>query len=214
MKNGQSLIEILVAVAIAVIVVLGSIALIGPALRVRRDSQDIRAAAILGKELVDGIRVVAEADWSQIEALATSSVRYHMTTSTPFSFVSSSESVLVATTTYYRSFYIEDIQRTSVGAGDIAESGMFVDLANDPSGKKVYVQVTSTPAISLLYTFYIMRYRDVIFRQTDWISEGGFSGPYTAEEFPSGYYSAYSGVNVTSTPGAFYSTFGFGGGGK
>ena len=69
--QGQSLVEVLIAVAIGAILIVASVALIVPALQSNTQAAKIQAASSLGKELMDNVRVWSEGNWNNVLALAT-----------------------------------------------------------------------------------------------------------------------------------------------
>ncbi len=99
---------------------------------------------------------------------------------------------LYNSTLFTRYFYVENVNRDN--SGDITASGG----TNDPSTQKVTailewesVQGTSQFALSE----YIMRWRNRVFRQTDWSGGSGQEGPLTV---PSDKYASSSEINVSS----------------
>lgn len=96
MRQGQSLIEVLMAVGIGVIVVLGVVAAISPALRGSSDNQKAEVGTGLGKELLDNVKVMSEASWHNLDTLSTSSlhVYYLNTGKSPFLAVIGTEGVV------------------------------------------------------------------------------------------------------------------------
>src|ERR1700730_11433394 len=135
-RKGQSIIELLVAVAVGALLVVGAVSIIAPVLRENTQAGQLQAAAALGKELADNVRVWTDADWHQISNLATSSVNtyYLSTASSPFSAVPGSEGVTLGGGVYIRYFYLGDVQRD--GSGNIVANGG----SNDPSTKQITIQ--------------------------------------------------------------------------
>ena len=174
-RRGQSLVEVLVAIAIGAILVVAAVTIIAPALRVNTQASRVQIAASLAKELSDSVRVWAEGDWHSILDLATTSANtyYLIASSSPFTATSGVESVLVSTTTYSRYFYVEDVLRDS--SGYIATSSG----SNDPSTKQVTVGYHWPQGTTTTYSFYLTRHRNNVFRQTDWSGGSGQSGPAT-----------------------------------
>jgi len=164
-RNGQSLIEILVAVAIGAIMITAAATIIAPVLKINTQAGRTQTAAALGKELIDNVRVFGERDWHNILNLATTSASHYYlsTSSSPFSAVSGNETVVVSTTTYTRYFYVEDVER-GVSDGAIVASGG----TNDPSTKKVTVAYSWPQGTTTTVSIYLTRNRSNIFSQTDW----------------------------------------------
>lgn len=176
--RGQSLIEVLIAVAIGVIIILAVSALIVPAIRANRELTQIQTSSALAKELLDNVRVITESNWHSIvtaqdgNLIATGTLNfYYLTTSTsPFLATSGVEEVQVATTTYARYFYIEDVCRVGdniVGPPPPPQTTCPSGIA-DPSTKKITVVYGwSGRAVSMI-SQYFTRFRNQSFIQTDW----------------------------------------------
>src|SRR5258708_978498 len=135
-RRGQSIIEVLVAVGIGAIFVIGAAALIAPALQSSKQAGKIQIGTALANELVNNVRIWSEGDWHNILNLATSSARhYYLNTSvSPFSFIYGDETVTIGSSVYLRYFYVDDVYRDSTG--NITASGG----TYDPSTKKVTIQ--------------------------------------------------------------------------
>lgn len=197
-RQGQSLIEILVAVAVGVIMVVGALTIITPTLKTGSDVTRAQTASALGKELLDNLRAAAEKDWHLIDVLGTSSAnRYYVVASTsPFTVATGTESVAVGTTTYARWFYLDDVYRNSSGKIDTAGG------YKDPSTRKATVFYTwSSSTASNTLTSYMARTHDESFVQTDWSGGGNQSGPVTATSVNSRFATS-SNINVTTSSGA------------
>jgi len=174
-KTGQSLVEILVALAVGIIFVLGVMIVMQSSLKMGKDSEKIQTSASLARELMDNVKVFAESDWHNIYNLATTSANHYYlnTTSSPFTASSGDETIMVGTTTYTRYFYVEDVYRD--GSGNISQSGTF-----DPSTKKVTVGVRWIGSNDRFISTYLTRSKNNIFVQTDWTGGGGQTGPITS----------------------------------
>lgn len=82
-KSGQSLIEILVAVGVGTIMLLGAITALSPAIKSQTDVNRSQVGAALGAELLDNARVFAEANWHNIDSLPVGSAnKYFLNTGT------------------------------------------------------------------------------------------------------------------------------------
>ena len=100
-NNGQSLVEVLIAVAIGAILITGGVMLIVPALQSNSQATKVQAASLLGKQLLDNVRVWSEGNWNNVLALSTgTSYAYYMnTSSSPFTVATGTESIVVVTST-------------------------------------------------------------------------------------------------------------------
>jgi Tfp pilus assembly protein PilV len=195
-RAGQSLVEIIIAVAIGVIIVIGAITVVAPSIRLQADSVRVQIAAALGKELMDNVRVFAESSWSSIASLSTSSaVHYYLNaSSSPFTTSTGDQAVMVGTSTYTRYFYLSEVQR-SVSGMIVASGG-----TADPSTRKVTVAYRWASGTIWTMETYLTRSRSETFRQTDWSLGGGQDGPITT---PTSRFSTSTGsINVASSSGS------------
>ena len=85
-NKGQSLIEILVALAVGTILIIAAVSVIAPALRANTQADKVQVSSALGKELLENVRVFSEANWYNISSLATSSANKYflVSVSSPF----------------------------------------------------------------------------------------------------------------------------------
>jgi type II secretory pathway pseudopilin PulG len=202
-RGGQSLVELLIAVAIGTILVAAAAAVISPVLKINTQANRAQTATALAHELLDNVRVWAEGDWHNISGLATTSANhYYLNTATsPFSSSTGDEPVTVSTTTYTRYFYVDDVFRDASGNITNSSSG----ASFDPSTKLVTVVAYSWPT-SATYTIstYLTRYRNNVFDQTDWSGGPGQGGPTTSTN---SMFSTSSNIDYTTTTGSIYIKF-------
>jgi len=194
-KSGQSLIEILVAVGVGTIMLLGAITAFSPAIKSQTDVNRSQVGAALGAELLDNVRVFAEANWHNIDSLdtASSSKYYLFATSSPFAIATGTETILTASTTFYRDFYLTAVNRDAGGLGYISVSG-----ANDPSTRLLTVEYWWGIVPPKTINTYLTRHADRTFWQTDWSRGAGVDGPAssTANNF-----STSSNIDYTTSTG-------------
>lgn len=213
-RAGQSLIEVLVGIVIGAVMVGAVAAIISPVLQLDTQTTRAQVASALGKELMDNVTVWAEANWHNIDTLATSSLyTYYLSTSTP-TFTSSTgiEAVTVGSTTYGRYFFLEDVWREADCAFNPDDTCIIVEsststnglpvnsVAIDPSMRKVTVVYIWPPASSTnSIVGYLARSKNNFYLQTNWAGGSGFSGPTTniVDRF-----SASVNVNVTTSTGS------------
>jgi len=149
-RSGQSILEILFAVAVGTVLVIAGIGLIVPALRTGNGVNNVQVSAAIGQGLVDNVKAWSEADWHNVLGLATGTTNAYSlnTAQSPFVSVPGFEAVKISSTTLYRYFYVSDVYRTSSGAATTTVSGS----TYDPSTKLVTVVVapsnTSSAALS------------------------------------------------------------------
>jgi len=170
-NRGQSLAEILVALAVGIIFVLGAMIVAQSSLKMGKDNEKIQVSAFLARELLDKIKVFADSDWHNISNLATTSANHYYLIG--FTATSGDETITVGTTTYKRYFYVDDVYRDS--GGKISPTGNF-----DPSTKKITIGVGWSGAQDRFFITYITRSKNNIFLQTDWSGGGGQLGPITS----------------------------------
>jgi type II secretory pathway pseudopilin PulG len=195
-REGQSLIEILVAVGVGVILVVGAIATLSPSINTHANALRVQAASGLAKELLENVRAAGEGNWHTLDALATSSSnKYYLIASTsPFTATSGMERVLLATTSFTRYFYLDDVYRNVSGKIDAAGTTL------DPSTKKITVTYGwgsgTTSVIS-----YLTRALGSVWTQTDWSAGSGQDGPITATG-TNAKFSTSSNIDYSTSSGA------------
>jgi len=86
-NKGQSLIEILVALAVGTILIIAAVSVIAPALRANTQADKVQVSSALGKELLENVRVFGEADWHNISNLATGSANKYFLVSAQSPFI-------------------------------------------------------------------------------------------------------------------------------
>ncbi|MEY4731198.1 MAG: hypothetical protein RL681_144 [Candidatus Parcubacteria bacterium] len=199
-RRGQSLVEVLIAIAVGIIMVIGAITAIVPALRNQGGTVRLQVAVGLGKELMDTTRVFAESDWHNISALSTSSASHYYlnSTSSPFSVRAGDESVVVGTTTYVRYFSVDEVWRDSNGM--IVSSGGTLD----PSTRKVTVAYSWIGRPTSSMVTYFTRSRSYSYVQTDWSGGSGQEGPLTTVNNK---YASSTGIDAMTTPGSMQIDF-------
>lgn len=196
-ERGQSLVELLVGVAIVTIIISSIVGAVVLVLRSNLQSTTSRTAAALGGEIINGVRSVAEGRWSNLYSVSPKgpSTTYRVTASgTALAIVSGSEDIVVNNLTYTRFFSVENVNRDS--AQNIAASG-----TEDPSTQKITVTVrwqVSGDTAKLQTTEYLTRFRNEVTKFTDWSGSSGITGPITA---PDNNYFSISGLNATGTVG-------------
>lgn len=199
MNKGQSLIEVLVAVVIGAVLIIAAITVISPILKSSSDTARVQTASALGRELLDNVKVFAEADWHNLTNLSpgASNHYYINVSSSPFLAVAGEETVVVASSTYERYFYYEDVNRD--GAGNI----VIVGGTNDPSTKKVTVYFRWQGGTWSSFTSYLTRSRNQIFVQSDW--SAGATGETVTATSTIGFVTSTN-ITHTAVPGSIQLT--------
>lgn len=195
-RNGQSLIEVLIAVVIGAIMIGAVASVIAPALQSDTYTSRAQTAASLGKELLENVQVWADADWHNIQGVVTETSYYLNITSTPVTAVPGIENVAVGSTTYRRSFLVSDVYRESdtSGNGNVSSSGPV-----DPSTKKVTVYFHWPPAGTSTLVQYVTRFSNITFVQSDWSGGPNAAGPAVN---PGNRFTSSTNVDYTTSTGA------------
>ena len=165
-KSGQSLIEILIAMAVGIITILAAVTVLTLMLRISKQDVSFQTAAFLEQEVVDNLLVTSERDWQEV-ANTSEDKQYHLEiTETRGGFVikEGTETVFIDGVDYIYYLEIDPVKRDDDGA--ISSSG-----TDDPSTKKVKLSVTwkfqGDDELSTV-TKYITRSKNEVFRQTNW----------------------------------------------
>jgi Tfp pilus assembly protein PilV len=196
-REGQSLAEVLLAVAIGTILITTSVAVIVPALQSNTQATKIQTASSLGKELLDNVRAWSEGGWNNVLALATGTANlyYLNTSSSPFTVASGTQSIAVGTSTVYtRNFYLSDVYRD--GSGNIVTSGG----TYDPSTKLVTATYKWTGGSSYAMTTYLVRGKNNVVFQNDW--SGGPNMTSSVETTTNNQFASSTNIDYSSTTGS------------
>ncbi|MDO8467271.1 MAG: prepilin-type N-terminal cleavage/methylation domain-containing protein [bacterium] len=195
-ESGQSLIEILIGIAIGAILIGGAAATITLTLRSNVQNKNIQTASSLSQAILDKVTVYADADWHNIDGVVNcgttgvgilpSPASYHLASEDYLPGLeckagAKSEPVDAEGITFSTSFKIEPAHRNqATDAIEPASSSTY----EDPSTKKI-VSITTWlengQEADVTVNKYITRSRNLIFKQTDW--QGGKP---PQETFPDG----------------------------
>lgn len=194
-RNGQSLVEVLIGMSIGVLLIMAGIGLIVPTLRTNTQVINVQAGSALAKGLLDNVRVWSEGDWHNMLALATGTAnRYYLiASSSPFSATSGIETIIVSTTTYIRYFYVSDVYRDA--SDMITTSGG----TYDPSTKEITAVYGWTNSATDTMTTYLTRNRDNVYHATDW---SGGANAFGASTTVTNQFATSTSIDFTSVPGS------------
>jgi len=193
-RCGQSLVEVLIAMVIGTVMVIAAVSIIVPVLKSSTTVNRTAVAAALGKELLSDVEIAAEANWNTVASLATSSANhYHLSTTTPFTAIAGDETVSLATSTFTRYFYVDNVGRDA--AGNIVPSGG----ANDPSTKKLTTVYLWPIGVANAFTTYLTRSKTRILWQRGWAGGPGQDGPMTSTN---SMFASSSNISFASTTGS------------
>jgi hypothetical protein len=199
-RAGQSFVELLVAITIGAIFMVGAAMIIAPSLNENGQSTKVQAASTNAASLLNNVRVWSEGSWQNILSLTTGTAQqyYMITSSSPYTVTSGIESLNLATTTYTRYFYISDAYRDASGNPTTASSGGSV---YDPSTKQISVVYNWTGGKASTISTYITRNNDAAFDQTDW--SGGASSTAVATSV-NNQFGTSSNIDYSTTTGSIY----------
>ncbi len=199
-KKGQSLIEVLIGIALAILFIAAALGVIVVTVRIHFQNQFTQAAAENAHGLLNQLAVTAEAKWHTVfDVTHGADSKYHLIEDSGF-FLSATgtQSVTIGNQTYTRWFTVEDVFRDS--SEIIVETGGTLD----PSTLKVksflsYTQGADTNTLEL--NRYLTRSRDRVFHQTDWSGGSGQEGPITSVN---NLYATSSNMEISSPVGSIF----------
>lgn len=182
-NSGQSLIEILIGIAIGAILIGGAAATITLTLRSNVQNKNIQTASTLSQAMLDRVTVFAAADWHNIDVVSgiIPGSSYHLVSKAPgFERKDGAASESVDGLVFSTSFKVEEVHRNqSTEAVETSSASTY----EDPSTKKIIAVTTwveGGDTANVTVNKYITRSRNLIFQQTDW------KGGKPQETFPSG----------------------------
>jgi hypothetical protein len=199
LRSGQSITELLLAIAVGTIFMVAAATIIAPALQENTQAVNVQQGATVGQDLLNNVRVFSEAGWNNVMALATGTSHqyYLITSSSPYTATSGIQSLVLGTTTFTRYFYLSDVYRTSGGNATSTASGN----AYDPSTKQIFVVYNWTHGQTSTISTYLTRNDDAVIDQTDWSGGPGASGVATSA---SSQFATSSNIDYSTTTGALY----------
>ncbi len=181
--SGQSLIEILIGIAIGAILIGGAAATITLTLRSNVQNKNIQTASALAQAMLDKVTVDADADWHNVdeESGIVLGSPYYLSPKDPgfelkAGVVNESADGLVFST----SFMVAPVYRDQTTDAIAPASGSTYE---DPSTKKIIAVsawLENGQVANVTVNKYITRSRNLIFKQSDWQDGAGQT------TFPSG----------------------------
>ncbi len=188
-EKGQSLIELLLGVAIGAVLVGGAAVALVFVLTASSSGRAGQTALYLSTELMQSVRAYAGADWHNVEFLARLPVAYYLAPSgASFATSSGAEEIAVGGGTYLRSFSLTDVYRG--GTLDPGTLEVVVTTAWTAGGK------TGTTT----FTSLLARRRSEVMTQTDW-SGGPVQPAQVVSAYPAVFASSTQ-IDYAGTPGA------------
>ena len=177
-RTGQSLIELVVGIAVAILFITAATGAILLALRIDVQNKYSQSAGELIAEVFDQVSTTANNDWLAIDS-ATRDTPMHLATSTGF-FVPSSGANTISLNgfDYDVSYSVGDVYRALDDSFADSQTG-----ALDPSTLRITATVSwqqQGDQASLSLDHYLTRIRDRVWLQTDWSNGSSTgSGPFT-----------------------------------
>ena len=128
-SSGQSLIELLVSIAVGALFVAAAVAIIAPSLRENKQAANVQAGAMLGGELLQNVRVWSEHDWHDLLSLATGSINtYYLNTSvSPFEVITPASGTYPNGYAYRRTITLTGSEISQVNGTDLVGFPVLVE---------------------------------------------------------------------------------------
>lgn len=222
-SHGQSLIELVIGMALGVILITATVNIIAVNLRNSLETRTVQTAAALLQEYRDALQAIGDSNWLTMycppagicpgDPKGGASQFYLKKTGTMYGIMGGTTSTIIEGRTFTRYFSIENINREDCGVGKITASAaipcpLFEQgsgaIAEDPSTQKIVMTVGWTGGRSAQMTQYLTRNKNRILHQTDWSNGSGqVSFPTSTQgTIINGGFASGTNINVTSTPGS------------
>lgn len=197
--RGQSLVEILVAIAVGTILIGGSAGLMGVSLKSYAGIRKHLQANVLIRQATEVIQSLARSNWHSVYDLTKASDYKVGLSGSTWTISSGQETGTVNNIPYKRYFRVYNVNRD--GSGNISGTG-----SEDPSTQKitVFLQYDNNYISSSSISFYLTRSENnKALNQTDWSGGSGQIGPISN---PYNKFDTSSNINYASTTGSIYMT--------
>ncbi len=174
LNNGQSIIELLISLALAVTVMLTAFSVLQFLIRLTSYGPVAQTATFLARQAAYSVTSAADGSWNGIIAQAIPGTRYHIATSTAgFILVLGSATTTVNSIAYTTYFMVEPVARDATTDMPVVSGGV-----DDPATKKIITTISWTyqgkPSVDSIEK-YIVRAKNEVIWQTDW--SGGATYP-------------------------------------
>ncbi|MDI6717892.1 MAG: prepilin-type N-terminal cleavage/methylation domain-containing protein [Patescibacteria group bacterium] len=186
-QKGQSLIEIIIGLAVGVIIIGGATVLIGSNLKTSLDNKINQTAFSLGQEVFGQVKSISESDWHLIYNLLKGPENNYYITSLQ-AVASGTEAIIADGRNFIRYFYVENVNRALCGIGDIDSQSSttgclsgpgLTGFAEDPSSQRITVIVSFGGKQVVNESHYLARSRNIAIDYTDWSGSSTQEGPIT-----------------------------------
>lgn len=207
-QNGQVLIEILLAILIAVTIIGAVSNLLFANLKSGKISGAKNTALSLAQEGLEAMETIRDNDWHNIyfppDGNGDSTDKgngfpyylYNNGSSWSLSNNIINRDITIDGTVYSRTIYIYNVNRDA--GGNIVETGG----AEDPSTQKIQVVVSSNESSDITLSNYFTRWRNEAFIQTDWSGGSGQAGPLIWNNIINQYSSDDGNINTDNPAGS------------
>ena len=177
-EKGQSLVSLLLAIAVGAIVLVLGAQIIQVTLKTEEASRRKTAAFQLARESFEATRSIAEEDWHLIyDAIVNQ--EYYLDSSTGkwiLSTDSQYKTITLGSDTYLRWLIFSNVSRDE--SGDI--EAIYNASHDDPSTRKITVYISHGGIEKLSWYYYLTRWENEISSQADWSGGDGTEGPVTS----------------------------------
>lgn len=181
--EGQSLIGILLALAIGALVLVLGAQIIQTSLKASESSRQKNIAYQLAQEAFEATKTIAQEDWHLIYDAATdqeyypdsSGGKWALSTNTGY------KTFTFGKDTFSRWIVFNNVSRDA--SGNI--EAVYNASNDDPSTRKVVVNITLDDVQKINWNYYLTRWENEVAPQSGWGGSGGQEGPVTS--FGSGY---------------------------
>lgn len=213
-NNGQSLVEIIVGLAISAILITAAATAIALTLKESFEIKTSQVAASLSQEYLDNVQTMAESDWVYVYDRG-NGYPYSLTASgTTYAATNGATTTVVAGRTFTRSFVLNKVKRDSCGVGDITESVLIACnmevgsnyVADDPSTLKVAVAVNWEGGRTISQSQYLTRHSNFVFHQSDWSGGDNQNSFATTSEgaIVNNKFASSTNINFSATSGSLF----------
>ena len=198
--RGQSLLEALLSIALGVILIGGSVGLIGVSLATFNSAKQHLQANSLVRQTAEILISLTRDNWHNVYDLTKTSDYKISLSGITWTISAGQEIDTINDIPYKRYFQVYNVNRD--GSGNIADAG-----TNDPSTQKIiiFLEYGNNYTSSYSLPMYLTRsYNNQTFHQADWSGGSGQTGPIPnpGNKFDT----ADSNINYASTTGSIYMT--------
>lgn len=177
-SSGQSLIGILLTIAIGALVLVLGAQIIQTSLKVSESTRQKNVAYQLAQESFEATKAIAQEDWhliydatvDQEYYLDNSEGKWALSTNTDY------KTFTFGKDTFSRWIVFNNVSRDA--SGDI--EAVYNADRDDPSTRKVAVSVTLNSIQKINWSYYLTRWENEIVNQSNWEGDSGEEGPVTS----------------------------------